>query len=127
MIARPQRLSTTLACAFIGTSTSTLNMPNRNAQIASGAISAERTRMSGKGARSTAKIGPDMRRVIPVPPIRDGRSPATGMAAIAPAPAANNTSESIASGPCPTDGLLWKWAGLTSFTSGTGYRAGLER
>ena len=29
--------------------------------------------------------------------------------------------------PCPTDGLLWKWAGLTSFTSGTGYRAGLER
>ena len=27
----------------------------------------------------------------------------------------------------PTDGLLWKWAGLTSFTSGTGYRAGLER
>ena len=60
MIARPQRLSTTLACAFIGTSTSTLNMPNRNAQIASGAISAERTRMSGKAARSTAKIGPDM-------------------------------------------------------------------
>ena len=53
--------------------------------------------MSGKAARSAAKIGPDTRRTGPVPPMRGGRSPATGMAAIAPAPAANSTSESDAS------------------------------
>ncbi len=97
MIARPQRRSTTLACAFIGTSTRILNTPNRNAQIANGAIPGERTCMSGKAARSAAKIGPVTRKVGPVPPMRGGRSPATGMAAIAPAPAANSTSESVAS------------------------------
>ena len=97
MIGRPQRPSTTLAWAFIGTSTSMLNTPNRNAQSASSAIPVERTCVSGKAARSAAKIGPVTRRIGPVPPMRGGRSPAIGMAAIAPAPAANSTSESVAS------------------------------
>ncbi len=72
-------------------------MPNRNAQIANGAMPAERKCVSGRAARSAAKIGPVTRRIGPVPPMRGGRIPAIGMAAIAPAPAANSTSDSVAS------------------------------
>jgi hypothetical protein len=84
----------TLACAFIGTSTSMFEKPNRNAHAASAMEAAGRALIAGILASTADQIGAEIRSVRPVPPIRGGRRPAAGIAAIAPRPAASRINDS---------------------------------
>jgi hypothetical protein len=96
-MARPQRVSTTVACAFMGTSTRMFTKPNRNAHPARKPIPGDRRWVWGRAASRSAISGPEIRSVRPVPPIFDGNTPATGMADRPPTPAANSTIERRAS------------------------------
>ena len=96
-MALPQRVSTTLAWAFIGTSMRMLTKPNRNAQAARRPNPGDRRWVSGRAASRSAISGPEILSARPVPPIFGGSTPATGMAASAPAPAAKSTIERRAS------------------------------
>jgi hypothetical protein len=97
IMARPQRVSTTVAWAFMGTSTRMFTKPNRNAHAARKPIPGDRRWVWGRAASRSAISGPEIRSVRPVPPIFDGNTPATGMADRPPTPAANSTIERRAS------------------------------
>ena len=96
-MALPQRVSMTLAWAFIGTSMRTLTKPNRNAHAASRPNPGDRRWVKGRAASASATSGPEILSARPVPPILGGSTPATGMAARPPAPAARSTIERLAS------------------------------
>src|ERR1700722_10149537 len=97
MMARPHRVSTTLAWAFIGTSTTMFTKPNRNAHAARKPTPGDRRWVWGRVASRSAISGQEIRRVRPVPLIFDGSTPATGMADRPPTAAANSTIERRAS------------------------------
>src|ERR1700722_17987528 len=97
MMTRPHRVSTTLAWAFIGPSTTMFTKPNRNAHAARKPIPGDRRWVWGRASSRSAIKGPEIRSVRPVPPIFDGSTPATGMADRPPTAAANSTIERRAS------------------------------
>src|ERR1700722_5666496 len=91
IMARPQRVSTTLAWAFMGTSTRIFMKPNRNAHTARKPIPDDRIWVWGRAASRSAISGPEILSARPVPPIFDGSPPATGMADRPPTAAAERT------------------------------------
>ena len=97
MMARPHRVSTALAWAFVGTSTTMFTKPNRNAHAARKPSPGERRWVWGRAPSRSAIRDRRFRRVRPVPPIFDGRTPTAGMADRPPTAAANSTIERRAS------------------------------
>ena len=93
MIAAPRWRSTTVACAFIATSSRPLLVPTRKAA----AISVGRPAASIGSGSNSAKPRPARRVTRPVPPRRGVRTPVRGMKTNAPAANASSARLSSAS------------------------------